>query len=123
MRSLIAAAVGVAAGLWMMVAPAVLGYSGSGATNDRIVGPAAAAVAWVAASETTRSVRWINLPVAVWVLVSPLFLNYPDSGAIHAVLSGITLLLSTAAIERIPSERYAGGWRTLMDRPQRTEQR
>lgn len=114
MRSAIAAGVGVAVGIWMMVAPAVLGYSGAAATSDRIVGPTAAAAAWIAAARVTRSLRWINLVLGMWVVLSPLVLSYEAPATIHSALSGTVLIVTAVAIGRMPTERFAGGWRALM---------
>lgn len=113
MRSAIAAGVGVAVGVWMMVAPAVLGYSGAAATSDRIVGPTAAAAAWIAAARVTRSVRWLNLVLGTWVVLSPLVLSFEAPATIHSVISGILLIVTTVAIGRMPTERFAGGWKAL----------
>jgi hypothetical protein len=44
-------------GMWLMAAPAILGYGGTAATNDWIIGPRAATIAAVAASEVLRSLR------------------------------------------------------------------
>lgn len=115
MRSAIAAAAGVAVGVWMMAAPAVLGYSGAAATSDRIVGPVAAAAAWIAGSEITRSLRWVNVPLGLWVLFSPLVLAAPGAAAVHSVLSGIALLGTGLAIEKTPRRKYGGGWKALIE--------
>jgi hypothetical protein len=40
-------------GMWLMAAPAVLGYIGPARTNDRIIGPLAAGAALIAIWETT----------------------------------------------------------------------
>ncbi len=119
MRSALAAAVGVGVGLWMMVAPVVLGYSGSAATSDQIVGPIAAATAWIAASEITRSLRWVNVPLGLWVLLSPLVLGGPTAAAVHSVASGIALLATALAIEKTPRRKYGGGWKALIEEASR----
>lgn len=115
MRSAIAAAIGVAAGIWIMAAPAVLGYAGSAATSDRIVGPTAAAIAWIAGSEATRSLRWGNVVLGVWALLSPLFLDHSTGAAVHSVISGIVLVLSALATGGMPRQKYAGGWKALLE--------
>lgn len=114
MRSAIAATVGVAAGVWMMIAPAVLGYAGSAATSDRIVGPTAAALAWIAGSEATRSLRWGNVALGLWAIAAPLLLDHSAAAAAHSVISGILLIVSALAIGGMPRERYAGGWKALL---------
>lgn len=115
MRSVIAASMGVVVGLWMMAAPAVLGYSGSGATSDRIVGPTAAAVAWIAATEVTRPMRWVNVPLGAWAIVAPLLLDYPQAGTVHSITSGVLLIGTALAIEPLPRQKFAGGWKALFE--------
>lgn len=114
MRSLVAAGIGVAVGIWMMIAPAVLGYAGSAATSDRILGPTAAAVAWIAATEATRSLRWVNVPLGLWVLASPLVLDHSAIAAAHSVTSGVLLIATALAIGVVPKESYGGGWKALL---------
>lgn len=114
MRSTIAAAIAVAFGIWMMAAPAVLGYSGAAATSDRIVGPTAAAAAWIAATPVTRSTRWVNVPLGAWTLISPLLLNHPTDAAVHAVVSGIALIVTALVIEPMPRSKFGGGWKALL---------
>lgn len=123
MRSVIAASIGVVVGIWMMFAPAVLGYSGSAATSDRIVGPTAAAAAWVAGTQVTRSLRWLNVPLGVWAILSPLLLDHSTAAAIHSVISGSALIATALAIEALPRDRYAGGWKALIHRPDNTAER
>lgn len=121
MRSTIAAGIGVAAGIWMMAAPAVLGYSGAAATSDRIVGPTAAAAAWIAATQVTRSMRWVNVPLGAWTLISPLLLNHPADATVHAALSGIALIVTALMIEPMPRPKFAGGWKALIHKPEGSE--
>ncbi len=100
----------------MMAAPAVLGYAGSAATSDRIVGPTAAALAWISRSEATRSLRWGNVALGVWALLSPLLLDHSAAAAIHSVITGIVLVLSALATGGMPRQKYAGGWKALLER-------
>lgn len=115
MRSVVAAGIGVVAGIWMMAAPALLGYSGAAATSDRIVGPTAAAVAWIAATEATRSTRWLNVPLGLWAVASAFLLDGSTAAAVSSIATGVVLLASAIAIGRMPTERYAGGWKALME--------
>lgn len=117
MRSRTAAGVAIATGIWIMAAPALLGYSGSAATNDRIVGPIAAAAAWIAASEATRSMRWVNLPLGLWMIASPLLLDHAAAATIHSIVSGIVLIATALAIGPLPRHSYGGGWKALIDPP------
>lgn len=47
----------IAAGLWLVFSPAVLGYGDPAQFQDRIAGPVIAAVAFVAIWEVARAVR------------------------------------------------------------------
>lgn len=98
----------------MMAAPAVLGYAGSAATSDRIVGPTAAALAWIARSEATRSLRWGNVALGSWATLAPAFLDHSAAAAVHSVISGIVLIVSALGIGRFPKQKYAGGWKALL---------
>lgn len=121
MRSAIAAGIGVVVGIWMMLAPAVLGYSGAAATSDRIVGPTAVAAAWIAATPVTRSMRWVNVPLGAWTLISPLLLNHPTDAVVHAVVSGIALIVTALLIGPMPRPKFAGGWKALVREPEGSE--
>lgn len=102
-----------AVGLWLMAAPAVLGYSGSAATNDRIVGPLAATFAIVAIWEVTRALRWANLALGLWLLAAPWILGgYPADAIVNSMAAGALLALFSLVRGKIRQE-YAGGWSAL----------
>ncbi|HUH06228.1 MAG TPA: SPW repeat protein [Egibacteraceae bacterium] len=103
------------AGVWLMAAPAVLGHSGTAAADsDRLVGPLIAAVGFVAASEITRSLRWLNLPAAVWLIVAPWVLGFPLAAAVSNLMAGAALLALTPLGPPDPT-RFGGGWSSLWD--------
>ena len=102
-----------AVGLWLMAAPAVLGYSGAAATNDRIVGPLAATFAIVAIWEVTRALRWANLALGLWMLAAPWLLGgYPAEATAGSMAAGALLALFSLVRGKIRQE-YAGGWSAL----------
>jgi hypothetical protein len=105
--------VGLAIGLWLMVAPVVLRYGGLAATNDRIVGPIVASVAFVALWDVVRPLRWLNLAPALWLVVAPWALGYQDTvAAANSVVAGLVALASI--LVRGPSrERFGGGWTAI----------
>ena len=101
-------------GLWLMSAPAVLGYGAPAATNDRIVGPVAATFACVAIWEVTRAVRWINLALGIWLLPAPWVLGYESIAAtVNALCAGL-LLAAMACVRGKMTHRFAGGWAALV---------
>ncbi len=110
---MIARLVGVAAGVWLMFAPAVLGYGGVPENNDRIFGPIGAAFAFVAIWEVLRPMRWGTLPVGVWLVAAPLVLGYDDTGAvISSIAAGAVMAASTFFGARV-SASFGGGWRSI----------
>lgn len=116
MRDMAASAAGVAVSVWLMAAPAVLGHGGSAGANDRIFGPTAAAIAWIAGSEVTRSARWANVAIGSWLAIAPLFLDHSPAAAINGAASGIALAVLALAMRSLPRDRYAGGWSALFGR-------
>jgi len=107
-----AALVSAAVGLWLMAAPAVLGYGGASADSDRVVGPLVATFAIAAASQSTRSVRWVNLLPGAWLILSPAWLGGPWTAAVNSVLSGIAVVALSTVRGRL-SYRMGGGWGIL----------
>lgn len=110
---MIARLVAVAAGLWLMFAPAVLGYQGVAENNDRIFGPIGAAFAFVAIWEVVRALRWATLPVGVWLIAAPFVLGYDDVGAItSSIAAGAVMAISTFFGARVEAS-FGGGWRSV----------
>lgn len=111
---LIARVITIAAGVWLMFAPAVLGYGDPAAANDRLVGPTVAGIAFVSLWEVVRSLRWAALPLGVWLVVAPFVLGYgPVAPIISSIVTAIVVIASTPPSPADPS-RYAGGWRSLL---------
>ncbi len=103
---------GGAIGIWLMVAPAVLNYDGPAATIDRIIGPIVVALSWIAASECTRSVRWLTLPCGLALLIAPVLLGYGTTATVNSIVCGLVVAwLST--IRGSVRARIGGGWPAL----------
>ncbi len=110
---MIARLAAVAAGVWLMFAPAVLGYGGAAENNARIFGPIGAAVAFVALWEVVRAGRWGTLPVGVWLVAAPLVLRYGDTGAIiSSITAGLVMATSTFYGTQVNGS-FGGGWRSV----------
>jgi hypothetical protein len=107
-----AQALAAAAGVWLMAAPDVLGYGDPAAANDRIVGPVAASVAIIALSESTRSVRWVNLALGAWLCTAPWMFGFPATAAANSFACGVLLAVLSMVRGRL-RYRLAGGWRAL----------
>lgn len=95
-------------GVWLMAAPAVLGYGAAAATSDRVAGPIIASVSLVAASAIARGLRWLNLLPAAWLL------GFPTDALVSSVAVGGVVALLTP-LGRADPDRYGGGWRALFD--------
>lgn len=100
-------------GVWLMFAPAVLSHSGTTlASFDRGIGPAMAAVSFVAAAQITRSVRWLNLPLAAALAIAPWFLDASTASKASSVLSAVAVLALTPW-GRPDQREYGNGWTTV----------
>ena len=102
-------------GVWLMAAPAVLGYDGIGRINSLIVGPIAATFAIVAIWEVVRALGKVNAALGIWLVIAPLIL---DHGSMVPVVNSFLVGLVMIALAMKTGERsgnFAGGWRRLVD--------
>lgn len=113
--------INVALGIWLMAAPAVLGYSGAAANNDRIAGPIIAAFAFVAIWEILRDLRRINMIAGPWLVLAPLVMSYPTAAAVNSVCVGILVTCFAFIRGSVPS-RFGGGWIALLRKDPYTTQ-
>jgi hypothetical protein len=104
--------VNAALGIWLMAAPAVLGYEGAACAVDRVVGPVAAACAIIAAHSATRPLRWGNAVLGLGLLLAPWVLRYGWAAAVDSTVVGL-LLVTFAALGGRPRQRVGGGWSSL----------
>ena len=51
--------------------PVVLDYGDPAATNDRVVGPIAGALAFVACWDVLMALRWPTIPCGAWLVAAP----------------------------------------------------
>lgn len=102
-----------AIGIWLMAAPAVLGFVGTPAEYSyRIAGPLIATFSICAWWQVLRGLRRVNTPAGVWLALAPLFVDHTLWAAVTSVACGIAVaLLSLVEGER--TERYGGGWTVL----------
>ncbi len=104
-----------ALGLWLMAAPAALGYGGAARANDRIVGPVAASLAVIAISQVTRPLRWGNVALGVWLLLAPWLLPYDAVSRVNSLAVGVGLI-GFGLIRGPTPQRLGGGWSALFAR-------
>lgn len=102
-------------GVWLMIAPSVLGYEDSLAAKlDWIVGPLVTAFAAIAMAGVLRAVRLVNLVLAVAVALTTLVPVGRLANLGHIVTAALIAALS------IPRGKirhaYGGGWRALRTR-------
>lgn len=115
-RGTIARYINIVLGIWVMAAPAVLGYGGAAATNDRIVGPLVITFATVAIWEATRQLRRANIVCGAWLLVAPWLLGFPTVATLNSTLVGAAVM-GLALIQGEITGRYGGGWSRLWTTP------
>jgi hypothetical protein len=108
-----AQALSVALGIWLMAAPAVLGYNGLPADNDHVIGPLAASFACIAIWEATRGARWVNVPLGAWLLIAPWFLGHGQAALLNSLIAGV-LLIGLGFVRGTSRERLGGGWAALL---------
>lgn len=101
-----------ALGIWLMAAPAVLGYAGAAEMSDRIAGPAIATFAIVAIAEATRPLRRVNTVAGVWLLLAPWLLGFPPAATWNSVIVGV-LVIGMSLVRGSVESRFGGGWKVL----------
>jgi hypothetical protein len=111
---MIARLIAVAAGIWLMVSPALLEYGDPAASNDRIFGPIGAAFAFVAIWDVVRPLRWGTLPVGLWLIVAPFILGFDQTSATMSSIVVGLILAGTAPLGANAKQKYGGGWKTLL---------
>lgn len=105
--------INVGLGLWLMAAPALIGYGDPARTNDRIVGPLVASFAVISIWEVTRPIRWVNVALGMLLLIVPWALGYGDViETLHSFAVG-ALIAALAAIRGRITQSFDGGWSSL----------
>lgn len=92
--------INIALGVWLMLAPWVLGYDFAIArTNDIWVGILVALAALVALA--WQPARWANTALGAWLIIAPFALGYAawDAAAINDVVVGAVVL----AVSLVPT--------------------
>lgn len=118
--ALISRAFAVATGIWLMFAPAVLGHDGTAmADSDRIVGPIAASLAFVAGWQVLEGLRWATVPCGLWAVTAPWILDADLAAGLSSKLAGVVFVL-TATVAATGGDRFGGGWRSVRPSAWRT---
>lgn len=102
----------VLAGVWLMAAPAVLGYGDPAGANDLVVGPLVASLGVVSIWQVARGLRWLVALAGVWLLISPWILGHPNDALVNSLVVGLVLII-TGSIRGKLSEAVGGGWKAI----------
>lgn len=108
----------VLVGIWLEAAPAVLGYDTPAADVDRLLGPVAGGIAFVAIWAIAHPIRWATVPVGALLVLAPV-LGYPLEAAVSSVLSGL-VIIALAFVGDDPGGSYGGGWKAIWKGRRRT---
>ena len=101
-------AASTAVGLWLMFAPAVLGFEAYAAANDNVVGALIVTVAVISTAEVIRAFRFLNVLFGIWLLIAPWALvGASTAGRWSDMICGVALILLTLPRGTV-QERYAG---------------
>lgn len=100
-------------GIWLMVSPPGLGYTGLGADSNRITGPIITTIAVVAAWEATRGLGRLNLIPGLWLVLAPWILGYESTlPIVNDILCGFLVSVLSLVRGKIHNS-YGGGWKAL----------
>ena len=108
----------VAVGIWLEAASAVLGYGTPAADVDRVLGPVAGGIAFVAIWAIAHPIRWATVPVGALLVLAPV-LGYPLEAAVSSIASGLTII-ALAFVGGDPRGDYGGGWQVIWKGRRRT---
>ena len=103
----------VVLGLWIMVAPAFLGYSQAAANNGHIVGPVIVTFSVISFWEVSRPVRKWNYILAAWLLLAPWVLGYDKTVGFISDMGVAVLVIIFASVKGKIEEKFGGGWPSL----------
>lgn len=112
--------VGVAVGVWLMAAPAVIGYVDTAAGDiHRTIGPLAVTFAIIALWSVTCDLRWANAVLAAALVAAPLLAGHPATATVVGVASAAVLAAITPFGGPDPQTRGAG-WRGVLTSSERS---
>lgn len=91
--------INIIAGIWLIVAPFILGFSGALRTNDIIFGIVVAILALIRVSmpEDAPWLSWLNMIFGIWLFLSPFFIGYLMVAALwNNIILGIVVAVLAA---------------------------
>jgi hypothetical protein len=95
-------------GLWIMLAPSLLGSENKAADSDHLAGALIVTVTVIVMAEVIRAGRFVNILLGVWLMISPWLLFGTTPGAKwNDAISGVAIILLSLPRGAI-REHYAG---------------
>lgn len=108
----VASAVNLLAGIWLIIAPFVLGYgNGDPYWNDIAFGAVIALLALSRVSGAYRSswMSWLNALIGVWIFIAAFWLDATATAGINDVILGIVVFVLGVASATATDEAMAPG--------------
>ncbi|MEC9374397.1 MAG: hypothetical protein VYC34_11165 [Planctomycetota bacterium] len=100
-------------GVWLMAAPAVLGFGGGAEMSHRIVGPLIATFGWVAMGQCTRGIRKANFVLAAWLIAAPLIIDHTSAATISSIVTAFAVAGLSLIHGEVDHGKFGGGWSTI----------
>ena len=108
----VASGVNLLAGIWLIIAPFVLGYSGGDPYwNDIAFGAIIAllALARVSGAYASSWMSWLNALIGVWIFIAAFWLDASATAGINDVILGIVVFVLGVASATATDEALAPG--------------
>jgi hypothetical protein len=102
-----AAGLNVLAGIWLIISPFVLGYTGADATWNPIVFGAIVgvlALARLTGAYEAASLSWLNMAIGVWLFISAFWLASSSQASWNVGVMGVVVFVLAAAAA-VPARR------------------
>ncbi len=100
--------VAIGIGLWFMVSPAVLGYSGKFADSNNLVGAIVIAFSIISMSEVARSLRFSNFLFALWLIASIWIFKNPGGIIMWSQIAAGIILIAVSFRKGIINDTHGG---------------
>jgi hypothetical protein len=110
-----AAILSAVSGIWIMIAPTLLGFERTEAVNSYIMGPLITTFAITAIWEVNRSARYFNVFAGLWLVASPFLLEFETIACWNTVGFGLAIT-GLSFIKGTVRGKYGGGWRSLFQK-------
>jgi hypothetical protein len=103
-----AAAINALAGIWLILAPFILGYGANVYWNDIVFGAIVLAVALVrVAAPALRIISWVNVVIGAWLFASAFWLDATATASWNDVILGVIVFVLGLIAALAPRRREA----------------